>query len=243
MSPTIPPKVRQNLTEKVVFALRERIQKGQLDAGAKLPTEQQLIVEFSVSRTVIREAISALKADKLVESRQGAGVFVLAASAKEETFAFLQENLKTISSVIEALELRAAVEVGAAELAAQRCSPAQEAALYAKFNCFQEKVMSGEVSEAEDFAFHIAIAKATNNQKFIDFLTLLGRNTIPRSDLRLKANLQRDPDLEQQILNEHKMILEAISARDPKRASQAMHQHLSQGAERYRHLARKAQTS
>ncbi len=241
MSAPSQKKPRQNLTHKVVTSLRQRIESGELTPGDKLPTEHKLIEEFGVSRTVIREAISGLKADKLVDSRQGAGVFVLEPVKKDETLALLSENPKTIASVIESLELRAAVEIGAAELAAQRCSPAQEAEIYAKFNAFKNKVEAGELSEKEDFAFHVAIAEAANNKRFADFLNLIGRNNIPRSELRIKANLKQDPDLEQRILNEHREIMEAIAERSPERAGQAMRAHLTQGAERYRTLARKVQ--
>ncbi len=236
-------KPKQNLTQRVVSSLRERIQKKDIKPGEKLPTEQKLIEEFGVSRTVIREAVSALKADGLVDSRQGAGVFVLTNKKKDDTLSLLMENPKTIASVIESLELRAAVEIGAAELAAQRCSPAQEAEIYAKFSAFKKKVEAGELSEKEDFALHVAIAEAANNKRFIEFLTLLGRNTIPRSELRIKANLAQDPDLEARILSEHREIVEAIADRNPEKAGQAMRAHLTHGAQRYRDLARKVQTS
>lgn len=241
MPANIQAKPRQNLTQKVVASLKKRIEGEDLIFGDKLPTEQKLIEEFGVSRTVIRESIARLKADGLVDSRQGAGVFVLEPKRKDETIALLSENPRTIAGVIESLELRAAVEIGSAELAAQRCSPAQEAEIYTKFNAFKIRVEAGELSEEEDFAFHVAISEASNNRKFSDFLMLLGRHTIPRSELRIKANLQQDPELEQRILQEHRAIMEAISEKSPEKAGLAMRVHLTRGAERYRALARKVQ--
>ncbi|MEH6633073.1 MAG: FadR/GntR family transcriptional regulator [Halopseudomonas aestusnigri] len=234
---------KQNLTQKVVTELRKRIGGGGFGPGDKLPTELKLVEEFGVSRTVIREAISGLKADGLLASRQGAGVFVLKPKAPQDTLALLSENPTTISSVIEALELRTAVEIGAAGLAAIRCSPAQEADIYTKFSAFKAKVMAGEVSEVEDFAFHVAIAEASNNKRFVDFLTLLGRSNIPRSQLRIKANLPLDATVEEQILLEHKDILEAIADRDSAAAREAMDVHLTRGVKRYRALARIVQTA
>ena len=70
---------RETLTSQLVKALTERIRGGRLRAGDRLPTEQELIEEFSVSRTVVREAISSLKAAGLVASQQGVGAFVLQA--------------------------------------------------------------------------------------------------------------------------------------------------------------------
>lgn len=241
MSEKLAPSPRQSLSKKVITELRERITSGALNPGDKLPTEHKLIDEFGVSRTVIREAIAGLKVDGLVDSRQGAGVFVLKPTKKAETLSLLHDNPKTIASVIEALELRSAVEIGAAELAAKRCSPAQEAEIFDRYNAFRSKVVAAEVSEEEDFAFHVAIAQATNNKRFVEFLTLIGRNTIPRSKLRVEANLPRDAAVEERILSEHKAIMEAIIDRDAESAREAMRHHLSEGESRYRTLARQAQ--
>ncbi|MEP2717101.1 FadR/GntR family transcriptional regulator [Pseudophaeobacter sp.] len=233
----------QNLTQFLAGQLKQRILSGDLKPGNKLPTEQQLAQEFEVSRTVVREAISGLKQSGLLTSRQGSGVFVLEPSQTGETLTFLSNNPRTIASVIESLELRTAVEIGAAELAAQRCSPAQEARIFECYSAFKARVEAREPSEKEDYAFHLAVAEASNNKKFVEFLTLLGRDTIPRSELRKKANLRSDPELELRILKEHRDILDAIAGQDSTEAGQAMRRHLEQGADRYRSLARAAQLS
>lgn len=240
MSTTSNKKPRQNLTQKVIAGLRQQIEAGALKPGDKLPTEPRLIEQFGVSRTVIREAVASLRADGLVEPRHGVGVFVRTPPAKQDLGLLMQDPEK-ISDAIEALELRTAVEVEAATLAALRCSPAQEAELYARFHAFERKLANGENTEKEDFEFHVAIAQATNNQRFVDFLTLVGRRTIPRARLREEAGLARDPELEQRLNTEHRDILEAIAERDPERARQAMRAHLSDSSSRYRTLARQAQ--
>lgn len=225
-----------NLTQKTAAALRLKIEQKILKPGDKLPTEQKLVDQYGVSRTVIREAVSNLKADGLLASKQGSGVFVLEPPA--HTIALLSENPKTISEVIEALELRSAVEAGAAELAATRASPAQEANIHTAFIAFKNKVLAGENSEKQDFAFHVAIAEAANNDKFVTFLTLIGRNAIPRSQLRIEANMPLDTEIEQQILSEHETILNAIHTQDSTAARLAMQLHLNNGIRRYRALSR-----
>lgn len=225
-----------NLTQKTAAALRQKIEQKILLPGDKLPTEQKLVAQYGVSRTVIREAVSNLKADGLLVSKQGSGVFVLEPPA--QTIALLHENPKTIAEVIEALELRLAVETGAAELAAKRASPAQDANIQSAFSKFKNKVDAGQISEKEDFAFHIAIAEAANNVKFVNFLTLIGGHAIPRSKLRAEASLPLDIEVEQRILAEHKNIMNAIGNQDADAARLAMHAHLSNGIHRYRILAR-----
>lgn len=91
-------------------ALRGLIMAGRYKPGDRLPSEAQLTQDFSVSRTVVREAIAALRSDGLVEPRQGAGVFVLLPLAAEVT-GFSLVDPERVSSLIEMLELRTAVKV------------------------------------------------------------------------------------------------------------------------------------
>jgi len=228
---------RRNLTQTVIAVLRERIQSDALKPGDKLPTEQQLVEEFGVSRTVIREAIAGLRADGLIEARHGVGVFVLEPPKKAATLSFLDDDTQRISSVIETLELRAAVEIEAAGLAASRCSPAQEARIRECFEDMSASIAAGKTAEDDDFAFHIAIAEATNNRQFTEFLEFLGRRTIPRSQLRsLKSAEYAVIRNEQRLQEEHRAIMQAICSHDPEQAREAMRTHLKGSLERYRRL-------
>jgi len=230
---------RQGLTHRVIAELRDRIARGELKPGDKLPTEQALIQHFGVSRTVIREAIAGLRADGLVEPRQGVGVFVLEPTAPNAELPLLTLPSRKISDIIESLELRTAVEVEAAGLAASRCSPAQEAEIHSRLKDFEARVKAGESTEAEDFAFHVAVAEAANNQQFKEFLSFLGRRTIPRSQLRRAVgSTVAPPASEEKLFEEHRAIFEAILARDPDGARAAMRRHLAGSLERYRQLMR-----
>lgn len=121
---------------KVSEELRGQIAKGRYKTGERLPSEAQLTQEFGVSRTVVREAIASLRSDGLVEPRQGAGVFVLE-PAPVERRPFHNVDLARVSSLIEMLELRTAVEGDAAGLAALRRSPAQEEKIIEAFDAFR----------------------------------------------------------------------------------------------------------
>lgn len=119
-----------SLTEKVIASLRSEIESGQREPGSKLPTEPVLTERFGVSRTVIREAIAALKADGLLEPRQGAGVFVLAPETRSNDKSIFEVDYAQVSDVLEILELRMAVEIEAAGLACMRSSVAQQAKIF-----------------------------------------------------------------------------------------------------------------
>lgn len=73
---------KRALSAKVADQLRARIESGQYAPGDKLPTEPVLVQTFGFSRTVIREAIAALRSDGLIESRQGAGCLCLTRSSR-----------------------------------------------------------------------------------------------------------------------------------------------------------------
>ena len=120
-----PP--RQSLTSMLIEAVTERIQSGQYKRGDQLPTEKDMIEEFGVSRTVVREAIANLKASGLVSTHQGKGAFVLDEGVR--SFRISEDKLALAEEVLEALEVRIAIESEAAALAARRRTPEQLAAI------------------------------------------------------------------------------------------------------------------
>src|SRR6478609_5174144 len=73
LRPLLPAR---NLTSEVVTRIAIEIRSGRLQPGTRLPTEQKLMAAMGVSRTVVREAVAALRADGLVTTRQGSGAFV-----------------------------------------------------------------------------------------------------------------------------------------------------------------------
>lgn len=228
---------RRNLSAGVSDALRAQIDAGYYAPGDKLPTEPALIEKFGVSRTVVREAIAALRADGLVESRQGSGVFVIGPRQSDPGLRLFTAETDKISDIIEELELRIAIEVEAAGLAAVRSSPAQEAEIQAMVDWYARLVEEGKPTDEADFRFHMAIATATNNARFRTFLEHVGRRMIPRVKFRtVMGGVDPLPSRDQPILQEHRDIAEAILARDPDKAREAMRRHLVTGIKRYRSL-------
>src|SRR5271170_1655808 len=114
--PLDPPK---NRTGEVVERLAAEIASGRFLPGARLPTEQQLTVALRVSRTVVREAVAVLRAEGLVETRQGVGAFVMG-DVQRRPFRIDPDGLRSIAEVVQVMELRTGVEVEAAGIAAER---------------------------------------------------------------------------------------------------------------------------
>lgn len=231
----IPPPTRKpKLAELVINTLRQRIVTGELVPGMKLPTESQLTVQFGVSRTVIREAIAALAAEGSVQSRQGAGVYVLA-SATSTFNSIGGEGSNKISVALNVLEVRMGIEIEASGLAAVRRSASQEAAIHEAWNEFGRLLKAGNPTGRTDFAFHRAIAAATNNPFYMEVLDALGSRTIP-CDVASPWGTESVLTYEYQagLHEEHRHILTAISSQDADAAREAMRDHLSRSQDRYR---------
>lgn len=217
-------------------ALRRQIQNGEYKPGDRLPSESRLTQDFGVSRTVVREAIAALRADGMVEPKQGAGVFVL--RPEDAAPVFRDVDPDRVSSIIEILELRTALEGDGAALAATRHSPAQYEEIIQTFQTLTDLARRDEPTADADFAFHLAIAKATNNPRFPEMLQLIGTAMIPRRMLDKEGEVPVSPDYVRLLEQEHGEILAAIQNADPEAARHAMVTHLKNSQMRYRQQLR-----
>ncbi|MER2058729.1 MAG: GntR family transcriptional regulator, partial [Niallia sp.] len=83
----------KKIYEEVADALYDAIKKGKFKPGEKLASVQQLAETFQVSRSAIREALTALKAKGLIDMKQGEGTFVKAYHPEEVVFSFPQAVL------------------------------------------------------------------------------------------------------------------------------------------------------
>src|SRR4029077_5220637 len=121
LRPLSPARSRSDV---IAERLAEQIVGGRLSPGVKLPSEQEMMQAMGVSRTVVREAVAALRARGLVTTRQGAGAFV-SNDPRRQPYMIDSEGLGSLSSVVEVMELRMAVEAEAAAIAAERATAAQ----------------------------------------------------------------------------------------------------------------------
>ena len=226
-----------SLAAKISSALRRDLSEGVFRPGDRLPSESALTREYSVSRTVVREAIAILRADGLVEARKGAGVFAVEVKpAKEVPFNDLAVG--RISSVIELLELRTVFEVESAGLAASRRSAVQVESIVDAHRRVGDCLAAGLPTRDADFEFHLAIAQATQNRRFPEFLQLIRSGIIPRGELQGAAPGSRPKDYNLHLQEEHARIVDAIIEGDADAARQYMAAHLRGSLERYKVLLR-----
>jgi GntR family transcriptional repressor for pyruvate dehydrogenase complex len=232
----------ETLTGRTIQALKTYISDSQLDNGFKLGSLNELSQQFGVSRTVIREAVSALRSDGIVESRHGVGVFVRDRprndNPEQDTYdadVALAPLARLKTSFMDLLELRMAFEVHAAGLAATRRSWAQESNIWNAARQFEASLEDEAALDHLDFIFHRSIAEATNNGAFIEFFSLMSLQILPQPAFSRQLNPALiTPDYIQNTVVEHRAICDAISSGLSEKAREAMRAHLNRSHLRYR---------
>ena len=224
---------RERLTDVITSALRERLDQGIYRPGDRLPSETALCEEFGVSRTVVREAVASLRLAGGLVSKPGMGVYV--AENTDSPIDFGIRPGTDAQWALHLMELRVAIEVQSAGLAAERRTPRDLVAIAQAFDdfCATEADVAGRIRA--DIAFHLAIAQASQNPHFVHILSSSVNDVA--TDLRMKY--VRDTDAarrsyEKRTVRDHGAILAAITRRDHGAARAAMSRHLDESISRYR---------
>lgn len=208
------------LYERVANDLATSIAGGRYAIGARLPSERELALQYKVSRPTIREAMIALEVDGLVEVITGSGVYVRATHRRND-----QRSARDIGP-FELLEARAVLEGEAAALAAQHITAEVLDQLDALLHEMKaENARDVVMSEDADQRFHLTIAQATNNsamQHVVEELWRARNHSLESVKFLEKA---RAEGIKPRI-DEHAAIVDALRARDPQAARNAMRAHL-----------------
>jgi len=214
-------RLKSDAPQEIADLLSLHIRNGGFPEGARLPSEHGLAEHFDVSRPVVREAISRVKADGLVESRQGSGLYVTGL-LERQSFKVHAELSKDPSSVIKLFELRMPIEIMAARLAANRRLD-YDVAQMEMFHVQMEQSQDVD-PEKYDLQFHLAIANATRNQYFTELMAYLGG--VIYTGIRF-ARSSSGPKVHRKAILEHGRILTAIKDRQPEAAEKAMRAHIN----------------
>jgi GntR family transcriptional regulator, transcriptional repressor for pyruvate dehydrogenase complex len=208
-----------NLTDRITHSLREDIVSGKYAPGTQLPAGKDLGHQFGVSITVVREALSRLKADGLVASRQGKGVFV-PNDTKSRPFRLEAVGGRQMP-IAHIFELRMGVEVQAASLAAERRTTQNLNAMARYLKLMEPGRKPFGEALAADLAFHRTIAEATKNPLIVDFMKFLQPH-LHEAIALARGTSARLIQTESEAHGEHVAIHDAIAAKDPERAQLAV---------------------
>ncbi len=220
-----------SLADEVAAALRKRILSGTIKPEQRLSGQNELATEFGVSVVVVREALSRLKADGLVRSRQGSGVFAVTHPTAARSFKVEGSEALSPAAMTDVLEIRLALESDAAELAARRHKSSEIKRCDVAYQKLREKFDNGEPTIDADFDFHRAIAQASGNPLFAQLLNYLHRVLLDTMHATVSRSKRSDATLARANA-EHAEILAAIKAGDGKRAQRVMKRHLNFAANR-----------
>ena len=219
----------KTLADQVTDALINKI-RGNEFADSQLPSEQAMAEGFGVSRTVIREAISRLKAEGLIDTRQGRGAFVRT-DRLDVPFRIDLDSANLLGSLLHIIELRRGLDAEIAFLAARRRKREQMAAIRRALADIERASKAGRDAAAEDLAFHLSIALATGNPLFLELLRFL--NQFLYIAIRVtRANEDQRVEYSEQTRVEHMAIAGAIERQDPEAAATAAKTHMINAAVR-----------
>jgi len=221
----------KHLPDEIARRLSQAISSGEFAVGDRLPSERLLCEQFSVSRAVVREALSQLKSEGLVESKAGSGVFVIERSQRQ-AFRMQDVAIDEKHSLSMVMELLVTIEVAATRFAALRRTPEDLKRIRRALIGMEYEIANDRLGDDEDFAFHQAIVDATHNPHFqalSEHLEHGARRLIRQARSNTKS---RHADLVEAVQEEHKLIYDAIAAGDPERAAEAAESHLRNAAKR-----------
>lgn len=223
------PSSKSSAPQEIAAFLSTRIRNGELPPGDRLPTEQALALQFAVSRPVVREAISRVKADGLVHSRQGSGLFV-ANPSDRRSFKVDDDLASDVTGTLRLFELRLPLEMSAARLAAARHTQVDLVRLEAAHQALVDADDWTDAGVSADLGFHHAIATATQNNYYADLMAYLGG--ILHDGMRIARSKSRWVDVRGHTIDEHARVLRAIRNKDPESAALAVLTHLESARER-----------
>lgn len=221
-------KPRTPLADKVYHLLYTRISNGEYPANQKLPPETVLSAEFGVSRPVLRAAMDRLREEGMLYSRQGAGSYVRISVDAPVGYA----RVETLADIQRCYEFRLTLEAQAASLAAERHNAEALGAIDRALDLLRDATGSLQHREDADFAFHMAIAKASNNQYFQATMRALRDHINVGMKLHGQSLMSDGAKGLKEVLAEHSAIRDAIAAGQAGQAAALMCDHLEHSRDR-----------
>jgi DNA-binding FadR family transcriptional regulator len=218
------------LADRIYSDILNSIMEGEFKEGDRLLTEHALAERFATSRPTVREALARLRADGIIVTRRGSGTIV---GRRPDPNVRRFAPLETLSDIRRCYEFRIVTESGAAELAAIKAEEDDIRAIQDAWDRLERVVESQQgIGAHDDFAFHLAVARASRNQFFITMLSSIEEQILFSMNLSRNLSLVKTLERQRLVQREHLDVLEAIRARDAGRAGRAMKAHLENAVER-----------
>ena len=214
------PIERRNTYELVADSLLALISERRLKPGDALPTERELMQHYGVGRSSVREALRMLESKGLI-SAGGSGAFVVADFRNP-----LNDSLSLLlaveeGSLRELFEVRRILEGEAVALATERGNESYLERMRAATELMREGLVDREEYIEADVAFHLTIAEATQNRLILHLMHAI-RDQLERA----LGSIYKIPGSPEQSIEDHGLIIAAMSEGRPDEARERMREHL-----------------
>jgi GntR family transcriptional repressor for pyruvate dehydrogenase complex len=220
-SQAFPPIQRTPLYKQVLDRIQRLVDTRAIVPGDQLPAERDLAAQLGVSRTSLRQALTALEALGMVEIRHGAGAYLVATEPEQMVMSLAVTLAEQNQRLPEAMEARMALERFIAGLAASRRTAADIKRARRALARMEKEIAAGGLGIDGDAQFHDALCTAAHNHVLRQLLENL-KEHVARIREESLSQVQRP----ERSLAAHWRILEAIERRNPAAAVAAMDAHL-----------------
>ena len=211
--------------EQIVEQIKELMRQGDLKPGDKLMSERELSDKLGVSRTSVREALSALDFLGILESRQGEGTFISNVSEQVLIEPLALFMMMDREASLELLEVRKMMESDAAELAAFRAEDEDIEKMSKALALMEQDLKQKVLGEENDAIFHYSIAEATRNTMLMKMMSLIS-DLLVQNMRTSRQYLYNKKGNAEKLYQQHCNIYRAIKEGNPKQAKQEMFDHL-----------------
>lgn len=210
-------KIRETTVELVLDYIVQRFRHNTLAPGDKIPTENILTDEIGVSRTSVREAMKILSAFGIIDIKRGDGTYI----CEEVKNSFLNPLtfmfLLTKPEAKDLIELRELLEIGVMDLIIENASDEDIRPLEQEHLKMVEKVRNGDITNESmaisNFNFHIAMAKATQNELIEKVYGYIMEYFLPTF-----SEIHKDPAANEKTLSIHQHMIDALKQKDKAKA-------------------------
>ncbi len=217
-----PNEISSDNSNYALGRLRDLLASGEIGSDGKLPTERALAETLNVGRRAVRRALEVLEAEGLIWRRQGSGTYV---GERPDRWDDRLGDLVAGTDFMEIMEVRLRIEPQLAQLAAMRAKPAD----IARMRDLAKKIIEGDDADARelwDGALHRQIAQSAGNRLFLSIFDVVNRVRQDEAWQAIRERARVSANTVSVSLAQHIAIIDAIEARDPARAGEAMRQHL-----------------
>ncbi|MGQ3736712.1 MULTISPECIES: FadR/GntR family transcriptional regulator [Bacillus] len=213
--------------EEVSEAILTMIKNGTLKPGDKLLPVHQLAEQFQVGRSAVREALSALRAMGLIEMKQGEGTYVRNFDPSSLTKSLNNKLLMKKEDILNLLEVRKVLEVGAVRAAAAKRTEANLQNMKQWLDEMAKSIGNEKAGEKADFHFHMGIAESSHNNILLELMNHVSEMIAETIGESRRIILYGEQTTSERLLEEHQSIYDAVLKQDVELAQQAMLDHLT----------------